>query len=129
MTVSRAWRSGGLPELRARGCGNPGRNRGRAAALSRTSRGRRQASRHQCNLEADGHAVVGYFRVKAAIDNALHDLIGKQHGIPAYDRSGRLVVEGVGNNTLPTFVLHTGLRRLLVISVRIGHRSLLPQSS
>ena len=47
------------------------------------------------------HAVVGYFRVKAAIDNALYDLIGKHHGIPTYDLlGGRVrdgyVVEGVG---------------------------------
>jgi L-Ala-D/L-Glu epimerase / N-acetyl-D-glutamate racemase len=47
------------------------------------------------------HAVVGYFRVKAAIDNALYDLIGKHHGVPAYDLlGGRVqdgyVVEGVG---------------------------------
>ena len=46
-------------------------------------------------------AVVGYFRVKAAIDNALYDLCGKHLGIPAYDLlGGRVqegyVVEGVG---------------------------------
>src|SRR4051812_9933350 len=46
-------------------------------------------------------AVVGYFRVKAAIDNALYDLIGKHLGVPAYDLlGGRMrdgyVVEGVG---------------------------------
>lgn len=46
-------------------------------------------------------AVVGYFRVKAAIDNALYDLIGKHLGVPAYDLlGGRVqdgyVVEGVG---------------------------------
>jgi L-alanine-DL-glutamate epimerase-like enolase superfamily enzyme len=47
------------------------------------------------------HAVVGYWRVKAAIDNALYDLIGKHLGIPAYDLLGGRVrdgyiVEGVG---------------------------------
>src|SRR5689334_7763403 len=34
------------------------------------------------------HAVVGYWRVKAAIDNALYDLMGKHLGIPAYDLLG-----------------------------------------
>src|SRR5262245_17815295 len=47
------------------------------------------------------HAMVGYWRVKAAIDNALYDLIGKHLGVPAYDLlGGRVrngyVVEGVG---------------------------------
>lgn len=47
------------------------------------------------------HAVVGYWRVKGAIDNALYDLMGKHLGIPAYDLlGGRVrdgyVVEGVG---------------------------------
>lgn len=46
-------------------------------------------------------AMVGYWRVKAAIDNALHDLLGKHLGVPAYDLLGgrvrdRYVVEGVG---------------------------------
>jgi L-alanine-DL-glutamate epimerase-like enolase superfamily enzyme len=46
-------------------------------------------------------AVVGYFRVKAAIDNALYDVLGKHLGVPAYDLiGGRMrdgyVVEGVG---------------------------------
>lgn len=47
------------------------------------------------------HAVVGYWRVKGAIDNALYDLQGKHLGIPAYDLMGGrtndgYVVEGVG---------------------------------
>ena len=47
------------------------------------------------------HAVVGYWRVKAAIDNALYDLMGKHLGVPAYDLLGGRVrdgyiVEGVG---------------------------------
>ena len=46
-------------------------------------------------------AMVGYWRVKAAIDNALYDLVGKHLGVPAYDLLGgrvrdRYVVEGVG---------------------------------
>jgi len=46
-------------------------------------------------------AMVGYWRVKAAIDNAIYDLVGKHLGIPAYDLLGgrvreRYVVEGVG---------------------------------
>ena len=46
-------------------------------------------------------AVVGYWRVKGAIDNALYDLMGKHLGVPAYDLlGGRVrdgyVVEGVG---------------------------------
>lgn len=47
------------------------------------------------------HAMVGYWRVKAAIDNAIYDLIGKHLGVPAYDLCGGrvrdgYVVEGVG---------------------------------
>src|SRR5262245_778700 len=47
------------------------------------------------------HAMVGFWRVKAAIDNALYDLVGKHLGVPAYDLlGGRVrdgyVVEGVG---------------------------------
>lgn len=47
------------------------------------------------------HAVVGYWRVKGAIDNALYDLMGKHLNVPAYDLlGGRVrdgyVVEGVG---------------------------------
>lgn len=46
-------------------------------------------------------AVVGYLRVKAAIDNALYDLIGRSLGIPVYDLLGGkvrdgYVVEGTG---------------------------------
>lgn len=46
-------------------------------------------------------AMVGYWRVKAAIDNAIYDLVGKHLGVPAYDLLGgrvrdRYVVEGVG---------------------------------
>lgn len=46
-------------------------------------------------------AVVGYWRVKAAIDNALYDLMGKRLGLPAYELIGgkvrdHYVVEGVG---------------------------------
>lgn len=45
--------------------------------------------------------MVGFWRVKAAIDNALYDLIGKHLGVPAYDLLGgkvrdSYVVEGVG---------------------------------
>jgi L-alanine-DL-glutamate epimerase-like enolase superfamily enzyme len=47
------------------------------------------------------HTMVGFWRVKAAIDNALYDLVGKHLGVPAYDLLGgrvrdRYVVEGVG---------------------------------
>jgi L-alanine-DL-glutamate epimerase-like enolase superfamily enzyme len=47
------------------------------------------------------HAAVGFFRVKAAIDNALYDMVGKHLGVPAYDLLGGqvqtgYVVEGVG---------------------------------
>jgi L-alanine-DL-glutamate epimerase-like enolase superfamily enzyme len=47
------------------------------------------------------HSVVGFWRVKAAIDNALYDLVGKHLGVPVYDLLGgrlrdRYVVEGVG---------------------------------
>jgi L-alanine-DL-glutamate epimerase-like enolase superfamily enzyme len=47
------------------------------------------------------HAMVGFWRVKAAIDNALYDLVGKHLGVPVYDLLGgkvrdRYVVEGVG---------------------------------
>jgi L-alanine-DL-glutamate epimerase-like enolase superfamily enzyme len=47
------------------------------------------------------HAVVGFLRVKAAIDNALYDLNGKVLGIPAHQLLGGkvqdgYVVEGVG---------------------------------
>lgn len=46
-------------------------------------------------------AVEGYLRVKAGVDIALYDLIGKHLGIPAHDLMGGLVrseydVEGVG---------------------------------
>lgn len=46
-------------------------------------------------------AAVGYMRVKAGIDNALYDLIGKAMGIPSYELLGGkvqngYVVEGVG---------------------------------
>jgi len=46
-------------------------------------------------------AVVGFLRVKSALDNALYDLAGKALGIPAYDLlggkvQGGYVVEGVG---------------------------------
>jgi len=46
-------------------------------------------------------AVVGFLRVKSAIDNALYDLMGKALGVPAYELLGGkvqegYVVEGVG---------------------------------
>ena len=46
-------------------------------------------------------AVVGFMRVKAAIDNALYDLVGKSMGVPAHRLLGGkvqdgYVVEGVG---------------------------------
>lgn len=46
-------------------------------------------------------AVVGYLRVKGALDNAIYDLVGKHLGVPVTDLLGgrvrdRYVVEGVG---------------------------------
>ena len=46
-------------------------------------------------------AVVGYLRVKAAIDNAIYDLVGRHFGVPVFDLLGgkmrdHYVVEGVG---------------------------------
>src|SRR5581483_9174232 len=46
-------------------------------------------------------AVVGYLRVKGAIDNALYDLVGRHLGVPVHDLLGgkvrdHYVVEGVG---------------------------------
>jgi L-alanine-DL-glutamate epimerase-like enolase superfamily enzyme len=51
--------------------------------------------------QAMDKAVVGFMRVKAAIDNALYDLNGKALGVPAYQLLGGkmqngYVVEGVG---------------------------------
>ena len=51
--------------------------------------------------QAMDEAVVGFIRVKAAIDNALYDLNGKFLGVPAYQLlGGKLqdgyIVEGVG---------------------------------
>jgi len=47
------------------------------------------------------HAVVGYLRVKGAIDNAVYDLIGRHLAVPVFDLLGgkmrdEYVVEGVG---------------------------------
>lgn len=51
--------------------------------------------------EAMDRAVTGYLRVKAALDIALYDLLGKHLGVPTYDLLGgkvrdSYVVEGVG---------------------------------